>query len=100
MSAQVVEDGVIAGNVEDKYASSNPIARRLMAWFLENVRELVSRSGCQSALEVGCGEGLLAIHLHTTLGLQIEATDFSTQILERARHNAAQAGANITFEAL
>lgn len=100
MSAQVVEDGVIAGNFEDKYASSNPIARRLMAGFLKNVRELVSRSGCQSALEVGCGEGLLAIHLNTTLGLKIQATDFSTQILERARHNAAQAGANITFETL
>src|SRR5690606_37084063 len=91
MNQPVVDQGVIAGNFEDKYSSSNPVARYLMATFLSNVRELVTKSGCQEALEAGCGEGLLAIHLHTHLGLKLRATDFSQQILDRAVANAAEA---------
>jgi SAM-dependent methyltransferase len=68
--------------------------------FLRNVRELVSKSGCKDALEVGCGEGRLAIHLHQQLGLSIRGTDFSQQILAQARANATEAGANIGFEVL
>lgn len=100
MNGPVVEGGVIAGNFEDKYSSPNPVARRLMNGFLRNVRELVQLSGCSQALEAGCGEGLLAIHLHMHLGLTLRATDFSHQILAQARSNAAEAGVDIPFEIL
>jgi len=100
MNGPVVDGGIIAGNFEDKYRSPNPIARYLMDNFLASVLELVSKSGCNDALEVGCGEGRLAIHLHQQLGLTIRGTDFSQQILAQARANAAEAGANISFEVL
>jgi 2-polyprenyl-3-methyl-5-hydroxy-6-metoxy-1,4-benzoquinol methylase len=100
MSHPVVEEGVIAGNVENKYESHNPIARRLMQGFLDAVTELAAQSDCTSALEVGCGEGKLAIHLKSVLGLDIRGTDFSPQILAQARINAARAGIDVPFELL
>ncbi|HEX2731545.1 MAG TPA: class I SAM-dependent methyltransferase [Polyangiaceae bacterium] len=100
MNETIIEGGVIAGNFEDKYASRNPIARRLMQGFLDSITELVETSGCDDAIEVGCGEGKLSIELHQRLGLPIRGTDFSPQVLNVARRNAAQAGAEIPFEML
>ncbi len=94
----IIEDGVIAGNLEDKYASKNPIARALMHGFLSNVANLVQLSGCHEALEVGCGEGLLSIELQRRLGLRILGTDFSTQVIDVAKRNAIEADADVTFE--
>jgi ubiquinone/menaquinone biosynthesis C-methylase UbiE len=54
---------VIVGNVYDKYATSNPIARRLMQGFLGAVSELYLSVRPRRVLEVGCGEGHLAQHL-------------------------------------
>jgi SAM-dependent methyltransferase len=53
----------IVGNVYDKYATSNPIARRLMQGFLRAVSELYLSVRPRRVLEVGCGEGHLAQHL-------------------------------------
>lgn len=100
MNGPVVDGGVIAGNFEDKYGSLNPIAKYLMDNFLASVRELVVKSRCTEALEVGCGEGRLAIHLQQRLGLSIRGTDFSEQILTQARSNAKEAGVDIPFQVL
>lgn len=54
---------VIVGNVYDKYATCNPVARRLMRGFLHAVSELYLQARPRRVLEVGCGEGLLAQHL-------------------------------------
>jgi ubiquinone/menaquinone biosynthesis C-methylase UbiE len=56
-------DGVRVGNVYDKYATKNPVARWLMSGFLRAVTELYQEVGARSVLEVGCGEGHLAQHL-------------------------------------
>ncbi len=55
----------VVGNFEDKYASSNPIAKLLVSGFLDAVGELfvLAKPGGKSVLEVGCGEGKLATHL-------------------------------------
>lgn len=53
----------VAGNVYDKYGTRNPIARRLMAGFLDAVTALYARASARSVLEVGCGEGRLAMQL-------------------------------------
>jgi SAM-dependent methyltransferase len=100
MGNSVVENGVIAGNFEDKYSTGNPIARHLMQRFLDSITDLVQQSGCKNVVEVGCGEGKLAIHLRKTLGLEIEGTDFSPQILEHARANAAAVGVDVPFRVL
>lgn len=86
------------GNVYDKYGTSNPVARRLMAGFMSQLDELVERSGASEAHEVGCGEGELAIHL-AGRGIAMRGTDAFPQVLVEARRRAKAAGAEIEFEA-
>jgi 2-polyprenyl-3-methyl-5-hydroxy-6-metoxy-1,4-benzoquinol methylase len=47
------------GNTFDKYGSTNPVVRRLMAGFQRNVDELFAQAAPASVLDVGCGEGIL-----------------------------------------
>jgi len=86
------------GNVYDKYGSSNPLARRLMAGFMSELDELVERTGAAEAHEVGCGEGELAIRL-SRRGIRMRGTDAFPEVLEEARRRAAAAGVEIDFEA-
>ena len=53
----------VVGNVYDKYGTKNPIARALMRGFLGAVTELYARVAPESVLEVGAGEGRLAMRL-------------------------------------
>jgi len=55
--------GNVVGNVYDKYRTRNPIARRLMQGFLDAATELYRVAAPRRVLEVGCGEGELALHL-------------------------------------
>jgi 2-polyprenyl-3-methyl-5-hydroxy-6-metoxy-1,4-benzoquinol methylase len=55
----VSDAGVVTGNTYDKYGSSNPVVRRLMAAFERELDELFERSAPRSVLDVGCGEGVL-----------------------------------------
>jgi SAM-dependent methyltransferase len=55
----VSEEGVITGNTFDKYGSSNPLVRRMMAGFERSLDELLGRAEPSSLLDVGCGEGVL-----------------------------------------
>jgi 2-polyprenyl-3-methyl-5-hydroxy-6-metoxy-1,4-benzoquinol methylase len=52
-------DGVVTGNTYDKYSSTNPLARRLMAGFERDLDELLACADPGSLLDVGCGEGVL-----------------------------------------
>jgi 2-polyprenyl-3-methyl-5-hydroxy-6-metoxy-1,4-benzoquinol methylase len=52
-------DGIVTGNTYDKYGSSNPLVRRLMASFEQTLDELLTRAEPRSLLDVGCGEGVL-----------------------------------------
>jgi len=51
------ENGIVAGNVYDKYGSRNPIVRRIMGKFDEALSEFIDRSPPESLHEIGCGEG-------------------------------------------
>jgi 2-polyprenyl-3-methyl-5-hydroxy-6-metoxy-1,4-benzoquinol methylase len=86
------------GNVYDKYGTSNPVARRLMAGFMAQLDELVERTGASEAHEVGCGEGELAIRL-ARRGIRVRGTDAFPQVLDEARTRADAAGVEIDFEA-
>jgi SAM-dependent methyltransferase len=55
----VSEQGVVTGNTYDKYGSSNPLVRRLMARFEGDLDELLAAATPGSLLDVGCGEGVL-----------------------------------------
>ncbi len=55
----ISRDGVVTGNTYDKYGSTNPLARRLMAGFERDLDELLALADPASLLDVGCGEGVL-----------------------------------------
>jgi 2-polyprenyl-3-methyl-5-hydroxy-6-metoxy-1,4-benzoquinol methylase len=50
---------VPTGNTYDKYGSTNPVVRRLMAGFERSLDELFALAAPGSVLDVGCGEGVL-----------------------------------------
>jgi 2-polyprenyl-3-methyl-5-hydroxy-6-metoxy-1,4-benzoquinol methylase len=50
---------VPTGNTYDKYGSSNPVVRRLMAGFERSLDELFTIAAPDTILDVGCGEGVL-----------------------------------------
>ncbi len=50
---------VPTGNFTDKYNTRNPVMRRLMAAFLQDLDELFGIAQPTSLLDVGCGEGVL-----------------------------------------
>ena len=52
-------EGTVTGNTYDKYGSTNPVVRRLMAGFERTLDELFRRAAPRSLLDVGCGEGVL-----------------------------------------
>jgi 2-polyprenyl-3-methyl-5-hydroxy-6-metoxy-1,4-benzoquinol methylase len=52
-------DGIVTGNTYDKYGSTNPLVRRMMAGFERSLDELLGLADPGSLLDVGCGEGVL-----------------------------------------
>jgi 2-polyprenyl-3-methyl-5-hydroxy-6-metoxy-1,4-benzoquinol methylase len=88
---QLIDGGIVVGNVYNKYESRNPIARRLLRGFMVSLDACLSRVERKAVHEVGCGEGYLAQHLRS-LGFAVTASDFSAQIVARAREDHASAG--------
>ncbi len=64
----VSKDGVVTGNTYDKYGSSNPVVRRLMAGFERDLQQLFELAAPASVLDVGCGEGVLVQQWAQQLG--------------------------------
>lgn len=96
--AEVGTAAVEAGNFYDKYATRNPIERRMVAGFLAAVAELAERSGAHEAHEVGCGEGELAMML-ARRGISMRGSDLSAEVVAEAGRRAAAAGLEIPFRA-
>lgn len=68
MSGTTAADGVPTGNTYDKYGSTNPVVRRLMAGFERTLEELFTLAAPESVLDVGCGEGVLTHRWAVELG--------------------------------
>ena len=74
-------EGTVTGNTYDKYGSTNPVVRRLMAGFERTLDELLGRAAPNSILDVGCGEGVLVhkwaqAHPEARIvGIDLEAPD-------------------------
>jgi 2-polyprenyl-3-methyl-5-hydroxy-6-metoxy-1,4-benzoquinol methylase len=59
---------VPTGNTYDKYGSTNPVVKRLMAGFHSTLDELFAQAAPESLLDVGCGEGVLTVEWAERLG--------------------------------
>ena len=85
--------GVPTGNTYDKYGSSNPVVRRLMAGFHEALDELWASADPESVLDVGCGEGVLTVEWADRLGdgrvvgIDLEDPKLKGEWEKRARPN-------------
>jgi 2-polyprenyl-3-methyl-5-hydroxy-6-metoxy-1,4-benzoquinol methylase len=60
--------GTVTGNTYDKYGSTNPVVKRLMAGFHRELDDLFERAAPTSVLDVGCGEGVLVCEWAERLG--------------------------------
>ena len=89
----VDESGVVTGNTYDKYGSSNPVVKRLMANFEATLEELFRRAAPTSLLDVGCGEGVLvhewatAIAPARVVGIDLEEPSIQAGWAERQAQN-------------
>lgn len=86
-----------AGNYFDKYGSRNPIVRWMMAGFLDAFSSLVDRADVGEALEIGCGEAELSIHM-ARKGMKVRGCDIAPEAIEEARRRVEAAGVEVELQ--
>ncbi len=88
----------IVGNVENKYAVRNPIARMLVNGFLSAFDRLAGVAGPPGrVLEAGCGEGVLSLRL-AQAGWDVSGFDISADLAAQAADLLAAHGFAGRFE--
>ena len=86
-------EAVPTGNTFDKYGSTNPVVRRLMAGFERTLAELFAVARPSSVLDVGCGEGVLTerwaqqLGSGPVVGIDLEDPKLQAQWATRQRKN-------------
>ncbi len=86
-------EGTVTGNTYDKYGSTNPVVRRLMAGFEASLADLFARAEPGSLLDVGCGEGVLTYRWARQLadrrvvGIDLEDPAIQAEWIKRALPN-------------
>jgi SAM-dependent methyltransferase len=84
---------VPVGNTYDKYGSSNPVVRRLMAGFQASLDELFDGASPASVLDIGCGEGVLTekwarrLPESRVVGIDLDAPALRSEWEQRRRPN-------------
>ena len=93
-----VAERVPTGNTYDKYGSTNPVVRRLMTGFESALDELWEHAAPASALDVGCGEGVLTERFAERLGTgRVAGVDLDDPKLRAEWSNRARP--NLEFRA-
>jgi SAM-dependent methyltransferase len=89
----VSSEGVVTGNTYDKYGSTNPLVRRMMAGFEGSLEELFKLADPASLLDVGCGEGVLVhewalrLSARRVVGIDLEENSIQAGWAERQAPN-------------
>lgn len=76
-------DGRARSTNELKFETGNPVVRRMIAAFFDNLREVVEPLHPRSTLDAGCGEGETITRLGPLLGKRIAAVDISAYSVDR-----------------
>src|SRR4051794_10277539 len=86
MSGVTVDrEGTVTSNTYDKYGSTNPVVRRLMARFEGTLGELFTIAAPRTLLDVGCGEGVLTHKWAQAPGVErIVGIDLDDPLLQAA----------------
>jgi 2-polyprenyl-3-methyl-5-hydroxy-6-metoxy-1,4-benzoquinol methylase len=101
------EQSVPTGNTYDKYGSTNPVVRRLMAGFERSLGELLDRAAPTTILDVGCGEGVLVEQwadrpgIDRIVGIDLEDEGLRAEWAKRQRPNVeyrVMPAENLPFE--
>jgi SAM-dependent methyltransferase len=74
----------------EKYMSKNPVSRYLVSRFIESLSSLVHKAAPKTILEIGCGEGFLALAL-ARQGYAVHGLDVREQAIEFASRRAQEA---------
>jgi len=77
----VDREGTVTGNTYDKYGSTNPVVKRLMAGFEGTLDELFRQAAPTSLLDVGCGEGVLTAQWATRIDGRVVGIDLDDPAL-------------------
>ena len=79
----VDQEGTVTGNTYDKYGSTNPVVKRLMANFERTLEELFSAASPTSLLDVGCGEGVLTHQWAQRIDGRVVGIDLDDPLLHK-----------------
>jgi len=99
VSKKIIQDGIPAGNWENKYDSKNPIVNYLMDNFKKSIYSLVfnKKNEINTFTECGCGEGEITRYVHEMLSnVKTKAFDFSSEVVKIAKENNQET--SIEFE--
>jgi 2-polyprenyl-3-methyl-5-hydroxy-6-metoxy-1,4-benzoquinol methylase len=84
-------EGTVTGNTYDKYGSTNPVVKRLMAGFERTLDELFAQAAPRTVLDVGCGEGVLthkwAQRVERIVGIDLEDPAIQAEWAKRRAPN-------------
>jgi SAM-dependent methyltransferase len=79
----VDREGTVTGNTYDKYGSTNPVVKRLMANFEATLEELFTAAAPGSLLDVGCGEGVLTHQWAQRIDGRVVGIDLDDPLLHK-----------------
>ena len=74
------------GNYYNKYATGNPLYKKLMANFFSSLEKCLHEIEFQRVYEAGCGEGYVTAQIAQSRGnIEIHASDISRKVVEQAK---------------